>query len=127
MEPQRPIRHAVYQSGGVDDNGYPVPEGYGDPAERFIYGIQPISSEVPVGNDELAQRIINSRLLLVPDTAVFNPGDRVAWGSADINDDESAYRVSQDVQDMSLGPWPDFKPSTEADAFGAVVVERVRG
>ncbi|BCI54943.1 hypothetical protein NIIDNTM18_42210 [Mycolicibacterium litorale] len=120
------IQHASYQPAGEDPDGYTVPESFADPVERLVYLIQPQRSEVPVGNDDLSLRVINSLVIGVPDVTLYKPGDRIALPGGDINDDESAYRVSEDVQNMSFGPW-DFKPSADATAFGAIVVERVSG
>lgn len=120
MQAAYTIQHATYQLGAVDDDGYPVPEGYGAAVDRQVFGWYPQTSEIPVGNDELAQRIITNKIVMVPDVAVYHPGDRIAFPGDDINDDESAYRVSEDVRDFNTGPFG-YKPG------GAVVVERVRG
>jgi hypothetical protein len=120
VEASYTIIHAVYQSGGTDADGYPIPEGHADPVERLVYGWYPQTSEIPVGNDELAQRVITNKIVMVPDVSMYGPGDLIAFPGDDINDDESAYRVSEDVRDFNTGPFG-YKPG------GAIVVERVRG
>jgi hypothetical protein len=88
--------------------------------DRLVYGWYPQSSEIPVGNDELMQRVITNKIVMVPDVSPYSPGDRIAFPGDDITDDESAYRVSEDVRDFNTGPF-EYKPG------GAIVVERVRG
>ena len=120
MEAAYTIQHASYQPPGTDGDGYPIPEGHGDPVDRQVYGWYPQSSEATVGNDELSHRVITNKIVMVPDVSPYKPGDRVAFPGDDITDDESAYRVSEDVRDFNTGPFG-FKPG------GAIVVERVRG
>lgn len=120
MQAQYTIAHAAYTSGGTTVDGYPIPEGYAAAVDRLVYGWYPQTSEIPVGNDELTQRVITNKIVMVPDVSVYSPGDRIAFPGDTITDDESAYRVSEDVRDFNTGPFG-FKPG------GAIVVERVRG
>lgn len=68
------IQHASYQPAGEDPDGYTVPESFADPVERLVYLIQPQRSEVPVGNDDLSLRVINSLVIGVPDVTLYKPG-----------------------------------------------------
>lgn len=120
MQAAYTITHAVYVPESEDADGYPTAEDWATPVSRSVYGWYPQSSEIPVGNDELAQRVITNKIVMVPDPSLFGPGDRIAFPGDDITDDESAYRVSEDVRDFNTGPFG-YKPG------GAVVVERVRG
>lgn len=120
MEARYTIQHAAYQAAGEDGDGYPIPEGHGEPVDRLVYGWYPQTSEVPVGNDELTQRVITNKIVMVPDVSPYHPGDLIAFPGDDITDDESAYRVSEDVRDFNTGPFS-YRPG------GAIVVERVRG
>jgi hypothetical protein len=113
------IQHAVYE-GSTDDDGYSIAPTYGDPVTRKVYGWYPQTSEVPVGNDELTNRVIASIVVMVPDISPYSAGDLVAFPGGTISDDESAYRVSRDVRDFNNGPFG-YKPG------GEIVVERVRG
>jgi hypothetical protein len=87
---------------------------------REVYGWEPQSSEVPVGNDDVTLRVINSRIVLVPDVTPYKVGDRIAFPGANIDDDNQAYRVSQDDRDYTNGPFG-YMPG------GAIVVEKVSG
>lgn len=109
----------------VDADGYTRPEGWGAPQPVAVYGWQPVSSDMPFGA-EISFRVITSLLLLVPDTSLWHPGDRVwlrgrAFAAQFTPDDpDEPYRVSEDVRDMSTGPFG-FAPG------GAVVIEKVTG
>jgi hypothetical protein len=109
----------------VDADGYTRPEGWGAPQPVAVYGWQPVSSDMPFGA-EISFRVITSLLLLVPDTSLWHPGDRV-WLHGTPDGDEFApshpncfYLVTEDVRDMSNGPFG-FRPG------GAVVIEKVTG
>lgn len=126
MEAQYTIKHASYTAPGTDADGYPIPEGHGAAVDRQVFGWYPQSSQAGAGastvvtGDEYAQRIITNKIVMVPDVTIYTPGDLIAFPGDDITDDESAYRVSRDVQDFNTGPFG-YKPG------GAIVVERVRG
>ena len=116
--------------GTVDEDGYSHPEGFGPVEAVQIYGMQPGPSSIPIGA-EVTERVITSKLLLVPDTALFAPGDRV-WTDGTVEDDPLTggtftpaqpgrwYSVSEDVRDYSTGPFG-YRPG------GAVAIEKVDG
>lgn len=80
---------------------------------RNVFGWYPSGSQVPVGNDDVTLRVVNSLIVLVPDPSLFKAADKVTIQAKD-------YLVSQDVQDFTTGPFG-YKPG------GQIVVEKVSG
>lgn len=106
--------HAAYL-GSTDSDGYPTGDGYGTPVQRDSYGWYPLSSQLnPSGDYDL--RVITSKVMLVPDPAVFKPRDQVTLPGNDV------YFVSEDVRDYRTGPY-----SPPAEHGGEVVLEKVTG
>lgn len=111
------ILHASY-AGSTDADGYPIGDTYSDAVERDTYGWYPLSSQLsPAG--EYDRRVITSKVLLVPDPAVFSPRDQVILpGLNDVED--RTYFVSEDVRDYTTGPYG-------YDPGGEIVVGKVTG
>lgn len=106
------ISHAPYLGSTVAD-GTSGPPQYGTPVTRNVFGWYPQSSEVPVGNDDVSDRVKTSLIVLVPDSSVYKAGDKVTIESA-------VFRVSEDVRDWTKGPFG-YQPG------GQIVVEKVSG
>lgn len=106
------ISHYPY-TGSTAADGTAGPPQYGSAVPREAFGLYPKSSEVPVGNDDVSQRVITSLILLVPDATVYKAGDKVTFRTND-------YLVSEDVRDDTTGPFG-YAPG------GEIVVEKVSG
>ncbi|MGH3953944.1 MAG: hypothetical protein ACRDTI_07915 [Mycobacterium sp.] len=114
----------------MDDDGYSHPEGYGPIEVVKVYGVQPMSSDMPV-SAEVYRRIVTSRMILTPTPDDWGPSDQV-WlkGSVDPNDEtrfipadlDDCFWVSQDVRDYNMNPSRrKYRPG------GGVVIERTKG
>lgn len=118
MQAEKTISHKAY-TGSTDADGYPTGDSYGPSVERLVYGWYPLSSQLNPSGD-YDRRVITSKVLQVPDPAVFSPRDRVALPGDDIDDDTQAFFVSEDERDYNTGPFG-FQPG------GEVVLEKVTG
>ncbi|OCB15081.1 hypothetical protein [Mycobacterium intracellulare] len=113
------IQHKKYV-GSTDAEGYPTGDNYEPTAQlRDTWGWYPLSSQLSQAQ-EYDRRVMTSKVLLVPDPAVFSPRDRVALPGDDIDDDAVAFFVSEDNRDYSTGPF-------SRKQRGEVVIERVSG
>lgn len=116
-EALKTVGHRKYM-GAMSTDGYPgsptfVPPD-NQPANQYpCYCWYPLASQVPLGNDDYTQRVISSIVVMVPDVALYKPGDLVILDGED-------FVVSQDVRDYTKGP---FGPGPG----GEVIVERVTG
>lgn len=114
------VQHAKYL-GNTDSDGYPTGDAYeSTPTPRDSFGWYPLSSQLsPAGDYD--NRVITSKVLLVPDPAVFAPRDQIVLPTpASQTQDERTYFVSQDVRDYTTGPYG-------YDPGGEIVVEKVTG
>lgn len=113
-------------AGGLDADGYTRAATYGDVEPIAVYGWQPLASEMPVSS-EVSQRVVTSKLLLVPDVSPFKPGDKV-WLTGTVDDPatfaptdiKDVFYVDEDVRDYNTGPFG-YRPG------GAVVLKRTKG
>jgi hypothetical protein len=106
------VTHNPYTGSTVAD-GTQGPPTYGSAVSRSVFGWYPQSSEVPVGDDDVSDRVKTSLIVLVPDVSVYKAGDKVTINS-------QAYLVSEDVRDWTKGPFG-YKPG------GQIVVEKTSG
>lgn len=130
MRARHVIGRARYQKATVDSDGYSHPEGYGPIEPVWVYGVQPMASDMPVSAD-LYRRVITSRMILTPNPEGWAASDKVWLQGAVDPDDESrfipadpddAFYVSEDVRDYNMNPSRrNYRPG------GAVVISRTRG
>ncbi|SHX91926.1 Uncharacterised protein [Mycobacteroides abscessus subsp. bolletii] len=124
------IGRARYTPASVDDEGYSHPEGHGPIEVVKVYGVQPMSSDMPVSAD-VYRRIMTSRMILTPNPDDWGPSDHV-WlkGTVDPDDEtrfipadlDDVFAVSEDVRDYNMNPSRrNYRPG------GAVVIERTGG
>ena len=117
MDPNKTVGYRRY-NGTMSTDGYPgsptfTPPEDEDPEARPAYGHYPLSSVVPLGNDEYTQRVIRSEVVGVPDPTIYAPGDLVILDGRD-------YVVSEDFRDYRNGP-------NSPGPGGEIIVERVTG
>lgn len=106
------VSHQTY-TGSVVADGTQGPPQYGSAVTRDVFGWYPQTSEVPVGNDDVTDRVKTSLIVLVPDVSVYKAGDKVTV-------DGQTYLVSEDVRDFTKGPFS-YRPG------GQIVVEKTSG
>ena len=106
------ISHASY-TGYTAADGTAGPPQYGTVVSRKVFGWYPLSSEVPIGDDDVTHRVETSLVVMVPDVSPYKVGDKLTIGAKD-------YLVYEDVRDFTTGPFG-YKPG------GALIVERVSG
>lgn len=130
MRAKYPIGWARYLPASVDDDGYSHPEGHGPIEVVKVYGIQPMTSDVPVSAD-VYRRIVTSRMILTPNPDDWGPSDKV-WLKGAIDPDHENrfipgdladfFWVDEDVRDYNMNPSRrNYRPG------GAVVIARTRG
>ncbi|OCB57641.1 hypothetical protein A5677_16890 [Mycobacterium malmoense] len=107
------IQHAKYQSGG-DNDGYPNADSYDPPVSRDTFGWYPQSSQMSPSAD-YNRRVIDHRVILVPDPTVYTVRDQITFPG-----DDKPWFVSEDVGDYTNGPF-EYRPG------GEIVVEKVSG
>lgn len=113
------ISHFIY-TGSSDADGYPTGDAYGSAISRPAYGIYPLSSKLDVSGD-YDRRVITSKVVMVPDVSPYSPRDKVVLPGSD-----TEYFVSADVRGYGSGPFG-FKPSSDAQDFGEIILEVVTG
>lgn len=104
------ITHQKYL-GSDNTNGYTGPDRYAPAQPRDIYGCYPLTSDMPVTGD-YSDRVVSVYAVLVPDPQAYAANDKVTLPTY------GDCIVSEDIQDMSLGPFG-FTPG------GVIVVKKV--
>lgn len=124
------IGRARYTPASVDDDGYSHPEGHGPIEAVKVYGVQPMTSDMPVTAD-VYRRIVTSRMILTPNPDDWGPSDQV-WLRGTVDPDDETrfipvdlgdfFWVNEDVRDYNMNPSRrKYRPG------GAVVIGRTRG
>jgi hypothetical protein len=110
------IQHAKYQSGGSggDNEGYPNADNYDTAVGRDVFGWYPMTSVMSPDAD-YNRRVIDQRVVLVPDATVFTVRDQITFPG-----DTVPWFVSEDIRDLTTGPFG-FRPG------GEIVVEKILG
>lgn len=105
------ISHAAY-TGSTDSDGYPTADSYATPVDRQVFGWYPGSSQLDDSSD-YTRRIVQSVVVMAPDTSPYSPRDKIALSVGD------EWFVT-DVNDYTTGPFG-YRPG------GTITIEQVSG